>query len=47
MNFSSLILESKGYMWVTRCPLVYNRDAEVITVPEGFKTDLASVPKAL
>lgn len=47
MNFSSLILESKGYMWVTRCPLVYNRDTEVITVPENFATDLASVPKVL
>ena len=47
MNFSSLILESKGYMWVTRAPLVYNRDTEVITVPENFATDLASVPKVL
>lgn len=47
MNFSPLILESKGYLWVTREPLVYNRDAEVITVPADFHTDLASVPKAL
>jgi hypothetical protein len=47
MNFSSLILESMGYHWVTRAPLVYNRDMEVITVPENFSTDLASVPKAL
>ena len=47
MNFSPLILESMGYSWVTRAPLVYNRDTEVITVPNNFSTDLASVPKAL
>lgn len=47
MNFSPLILESMGYLWVTRAPLTYNRDTEVITVPENFHTDLASVPKAL
>ena len=47
MNFSPLILESMGYSWVTRTPLVYNRDTEVITVPDNFSTDLASVPKAL
>lgn len=47
MNFTPLILESMGYSWVTRAPLVYNRDTEVITVPDNFATDLASVPKAL
>lgn len=45
--FSPLILESKGYHWVTRADLTYNRDFETITVPEGFSTDLASVPRAL
>lgn len=47
MNFSPLILESMGYHWVTRAPLKYDRGFEVITVPENFSTDLASVPKAL
>lgn len=44
--FSPLILESKGYLWVTRAPLVYE-GSETVTVPDGFHTDLASVPKAL
>lgn len=45
--FSSLILESMGYSWVTRAPLVYDRGFESITVPDNFSTDLASVPKVL
>lgn len=34
-------------LWVVASPLVFKTDAAVITVPKGFVTDLASIPRPL
>lgn len=38
------LLEARGNHFVLRRPLVYIGNRETITVPEGFVTDLGSVP---
>lgn len=37
------------YQWVTLAPLVFQSEAlgRIITIPAGFETDLASIPKFL
>lgn len=44
---TALILRSVGDSWVVEAPLVYfdKKESFAITVPIGYKTDLASVPR--
>lgn len=32
-------------MWIVRAPLIWATEKETITVPAGFETDLASIPR--
>jgi hypothetical protein len=42
-----LVAEKSGEFWIIRQPFVYQSDVaqRVFSVPEGFLTDLASVPR--
>lgn len=46
LNYPSLDMLPGGREWRVRAPLTYIRhDGEAITVPTGFVTDLASIPR--
>lgn len=42
-----VVEEIDAQFWKVREPLVYQGDVEEFVVPEGFRTDFASVPRAL
>lgn len=43
-----IVVEQWGYFWIVRAPLVcYGVEQGHITVPEGFLTDFASIPRLL
>jgi hypothetical protein len=47
MFLSELIVQAdrRPEFWILRAPLIWAGEKETVTVPEGFVTDLASVPR--
>jgi hypothetical protein len=47
MFLSELIVQAdrRPEFWILRAPLIWAGEKETVTVPSGFETDLASIPR--
>lgn len=44
-TIAHLKLSPRSEKWVLDLPLVYEIEGDIITIPPGFETDLASIPR--